>query len=232
MKKISILLCMVLLFLSGCNGRSMVSNEQDNNSNQESEVISSEPDNLYQVVFLNYVLDVSEHDGPIDRNILNSNFEEGYPEDTLFAFVLDIDYLEYVKPEYAPEGFPIREEGESMDDFRARYWQYTSAILEKTFHEEGLYLLNDESQGYVVVGKMEDLIRVFEERETTEGWSIRASSAIRSDMDEILEQSGWTPDMAWKINRMDWFEKNFDSIKELLGTDAKDVVLTVELRQI
>ena len=231
MKKVYVVLCVLcVLILVGCNGKDTIDNEQDNSSNKESETISSEVDNLYEVVFLNYVLDVAEHDGPIERNNLYSSFESGYSQDTLFAFVLVVDYLEYSSPEYAPEGFPIREEGESADAFRTRYWDYTSAILEKTFHEEKLYLLKDESQGYIVVGTMDDLRRVFEERETTEGWRIRAKSAVRPDMDEILEQAGWTPDMVMKIDRMEWFEKNYDSIKELLGTDAKDVVLTVELR--
>jgi hypothetical protein len=231
MKKVYVVLCVLcVLILAGCNGRDRIDNGQEKNTNKESEVVSSDTDNLYEVVFLNYVLDVAEHDASIDRNSLISSYTTGYPEEALFAFALRIEYLEFSDPRYAPEGFPIREEGESADAFRTRYWDYTSAILETTFHEEGLYLLKDESQGYVVVGTMDDLRRVFEERETTEGWHIRASSAVRPDMDEILEQAGWTPDMVMKIDRMEWFEKNYDSIKDLLGTDARDVVLTVELR--
>lgn len=230
-KIVRIALCIILaMMISGCNGRSIEINEGKSNSIKASEVISSEKDELHEVVFLNYVLDVVEHDGPIGRNVLNSNYATGYSEETLFAFALEIDYLEYVNAEYAPEGFPIREENESIDDFRVRYWQYTKLKLEKIFHDEGLFLLDNDSFGYIVVGTMSDLKRVFQERENTGGWYIRAKSAVRPDMDEILEQSGWTPDMALRINRMDWFEKNYDSIKELLGTDAKYVVLKVKLK--
>ena len=149
--------------------------------------------------------------------------------ETLYAFRVNVlcyapiftdDILSH-NPEYVPSHFP-KEENETDEAHIARLKEYHESKVKEMLREEGFYILEDgytlnsEANPYVfIAGTRENMMRVFEEMNTLNGWIVTAEPVMRPDMEERFGESGYVETTTG--NMEDWYWRNEETMKEILG---------------
>ncbi len=163
------------------------------------------------VVFLNYVFAGAEDDVVVGVRSYYGEYEGN--ETTLYAFaVRTVEMFDYEQD--PPEDYPVQEEGESVEAYDRRRWNFGAEKAVELMEDTGLCVLYEyplcdyakremnleayysvENQSYgacVVIGTEEEIAEVFGKYGLeTEEYYLTAKSVPRPDAMELLKEKGW-----------------------------------------
>ena len=232
-KTVSVLsiLLIIVLMLSGCRGNVLSTNTESQAKEETTSQTDTENEltETRDVVFLNKVYSRLINAATLSHNEMYSLYETETDSNTLYAFEVKVScYRNEAGAIMYPDDYPIQAENEEREAYLSRCGEYEDKAIKELLRQEGFIFIDDyPSKGIVIAGTLNQVERVFKDMENLNGWYIGASSALRPDMDDILKEAGWRNDLTTSISKTDWFEKNMDILKQLLGTDANQVTLTV-----
>lgn len=198
-----VLFLMIMTLLVGCNGNITTKNTEDQENDIETTNSQSDTEINFvytkNIVFLNYQYVPGMNEEKFHEDELHTKYVVEEDDSTLYAFCVEATKV--------PNGAE------------------SDIVGKEVLLKEGFVIVENHPEWpLVIAGTISDLRRVFTERNgEIDGWRFCAVSVHRPDMCDILRQTGWTEE----YDRETWFNKHYEEIVPLLGTDEEQIMLTV-----